>query len=138
MPYQTPSLCNRTNRIPISPSGLSDGLASRTSSEHIDHALHAPRYLTRFDCNAHSAHQCIDQAVDFLTSPQLVGVQVEDDESDVSGQAGDAVIRDVFDEPAQDRLERDFIAVGERGAERGAVTKGGDEGEGLSACVVVL
>lgn len=43
-----------------SPSGFSNALASRARSQHINHALHTPRYLAGLDCNPHPTHQSIN------------------------------------------------------------------------------
>jgi hypothetical protein len=55
-------------------SRLSNAVASRARRQHVDHALHAPRYLTGFDCDSYSAHQCVHQRIDLLAAAQLVGV----------------------------------------------------------------
>jgi hypothetical protein len=59
----------------------------------------------------------------------LVGVQVEDHESDIGGEAGDTVVGDILDEPAEDGLEGDGVTIAESSAESGAVAESGEEGE---------
>jgi hypothetical protein len=99
----------------------SDGLASSTRCQHINHTLHTPCYLTGLDGDSDAAHQCIYQAVNLLAPAQLVGIEIQDNQSHVSGQTRGAVVGDVLDQPAQYGLQGHLVAVGEGGAESRAV-----------------
>lgn len=93
----------------------------RSRNKHIAHPQHAPRNLTRLDRLLDTLHEILDQIVDHDAATQLLGVQVEHLQRDVGDEARDAVVGDVAAEPAQDGLQGDFVAVGERGAKGGAV-----------------
>ena len=54
----------------------SDGFASSTRCQHINHTLHTPCYLTGLDGDPDAAHQCIYQAVNLLAPAQLVGIEI--------------------------------------------------------------
>lgn len=119
---ETPSLCNQTRQTHSSLNSLN---TPHTTNQHIQHTPHLPCVLARLNSDLDALHKCQDEVIDLLASAELIGVQVQDDEGDVGGEAGDAVVGDVLDAPSEDRLEGEGVAVAEGGAESGAVAESG-------------
>jgi hypothetical protein len=97
---------------------------THTRSQHVHHTLHAPCALTSVYSNNNALRQCLYKRIDFLATPELVGVQIEYDKRDVGGELRDAVVCDVLDDPAKNGLKGDFVSVHKGRAETGAVSQG--------------
>jgi hypothetical protein len=94
----------------------------------VDHAPDTPRYLARLDYDLHPLHQRVDQHVNLLAASELICVQVQHLERDISSQTRDPVVGDVFDQPSQDGLQGHFVPVAEGSLEGTAVDEGGYQG----------
>lgn len=100
--------------------------------------MDAPSRLAGLHQVQNAFFQRDEQIVDLLAAAELISVQVQNDEGDVSGETRDAGVGDVLDEPAEDGLQGDFVAVGEGSVESAAVAQGGEDGDGVLLLVAVL
>ena len=107
-------------------------------SQHIHHAFDTPSHLARLNHDLHPLHQRLYQLINLLASAQLIGIQIQHYKRNIRSQLCNTIVGDVLDEPAQDRLKSEFIAIHKGGAERGTVAESGQEGYCLGASVVVL
>ena len=135
----TPSLCIK---YPVSPPVSSLSLCrfsgAHAGNKHVNHSPAFPRILTRLHRNLHPLHKRHDQIVYLLTSPQLIGIQIQYLERNISGEACDAVVADVLYTPSENGLKCKGVAVAECSAKGRAVAQGCEERQSMSACVAVL
>lgn len=128
---QTPSLCSITYRAlssRIQCLCLHSSIYTCTAHQTVDHSAHAHRSLAGIHYLPDPYDQPVKELVDFLAAPQLIGVHVQNNQSHICREQRDAGIDNIFNEPAEDRLKSDFVAVGECAAEGGSVTQRCEDG----------